>query len=414
MAQIRRRAWLKLSGAALLTQPLLAQSLTLCEVFLSRGRMLQSFGDQKTGQVKFLVYCRDNKDILYAADYPFLSAFTLPTAEDLAVMEQLIATQLAQPHQFLPIAQQCLKYCQQTNLTQVQTQLQDFAKAPRQGSLFMEFYRTQNLEERNVSVDRFMQVVFPQRQPLDLAAIFRGANVVFLGERHDEQATKDYLSSQLELLKELGFRTFGLEFVSADDQDFLDHYQPKNQTALASRLLWKDPKPYVALVNRLVSLGIRPLGIGQSAQSPLASSGFITENRNFQLAHHVLEFLRTHPTEKLVVLTGANHAGYSQDTFANWRVLLRSHPVPDIPTLVKRYFPLLNVKTATIEGNQPAQSLFTTPQGTTFNWRYVENEIAAAGAGSETFMAAMPTTFEKRILTDSERRYDYYVHLPRT
>ena len=157
--------------------------------------------------------------------------------------------------------------------------------------------------------------------------------------------------------------------------------------------------------------GLRPLGIGEGATTLPTQGGFITENRNFQLAHHVTEALRERPTEKLIVLTGANHAGFSQDTFQGLQVLVRTHPVPDIPTFVRRSLPQVKMTTAIFEGNKPARTVFNTPQGP-ITLASVKDEVAKIGAGAETFMVAVPTVYEDQELTDWERRYDYYVHLP--
>jgi Haem-binding uptake, Tiki superfamily, ChaN len=409
---MRRRSWLQLALATFtLPSPIQAQPLVAFQVYLNKSRQLQTLCHRRTGEVKFLVYQQDNKDLLYTTDYQFLSVFDNVTPALLEGMAELVEQQVQS--EATPALQNCLRYCQETNLEAYQTKLDTFRKTRREGSRLLEFYRSQSGDERNRAVDTFMSSLFPLRQPLDLAQVVAGADVVSFGETHEEQGTRDYLQAHFPLLKAQGFSAFACEFVSADDQYFLDSYTSTQRDELVRRILWKkNPRSYVDLIEQAQLAGLRVIGIGEGLLTLPMQGGFVTENRNFQLAHHAMEFLRDEPNQKLIILTGSNHAGFSQNTFEGLRILPRSHPVPDIPTLIKRYLPERRVRTAIFEGNKPSRSNFTTPTGQPLTLRFVENEIAAKGAGKETFMVAFPDIYEDQLLSDWERRYDYYLHLP--
>ncbi len=371
--------------------------------FVTAQGGLYSFYDPRSQKLKFLVSRRDHTDLLYAVEYQWLSVFNEFSAQDLQVMADLASQQAQSTPEIRPLLQACQHYCQGTKPHEpIPT-----VSMPK-SSLFMEFYRNQSQLEREQSIDRFMKHLFPQRQALDFGPLSKDIDLLLLGESHDEQGTKDFLIQHLGQLKAQGFTALACEFISADDQDFLDQYQPQDSARLRQRILWQTPDSYVHLIDQAVRAGLRPIGIGERLSDPLWANGFITENRNFQLAHHVMEFLQAYPQERLVVLVGANHAGYSPDVLDGVRVIPRAHPVPDIPTLVHKYLPQKRLRTVIVEGNHPSSST----RWKKYTWRYVENEIAQQGAGLETFMVEIPRVWEGTVLTPWERRYDYYVHLP--
>ncbi|WP_245395653.1 ChaN family lipoprotein [Anthocerotibacter panamensis] len=410
-----RRRWLQtaLGTLAAWRNPVYANEFSALST-PAEATQLATFEDSQTQALQYLVSHRDGTDLLYAVDYHFLSVFNTVSADDLKTMADLVTRDLPHSKTRQRFLEQCLEYCRTTDVMANQTKLQELTQGRRQGSLFMEFYRTQTFDERNQSIDRFTKILLPQRQHLDLSPVLEGAEVVFFGESHSEQGTKDYLKTHLEMLKERGFGAFALEFVSGDEQDFLDSYRPIARDQLLKRILWKEPQPYADLIDRMIAMDIRPIGIGQGSKHLPPANGFVTENRNFQLAHYLMEYLRQPNKTRIAVLTGANHAGYSQDTFEGFQVLTRTHPVPDIPTLVKRYFPHIKVHTAIFEGSNvtPPRALPNPDGGPIRYWRTVKSEIALLGAGKEPFMVALPSTLDDRPLTDWERRYDFYLHLP--
>ncbi|WP_287128494.1 ChaN family lipoprotein [Candidatus Cyanaurora vandensis] len=395
-----RRHWLKTILGATLSIPVGALTES------PRSDVLTIVRDPQQA-IKFIHARHQNTDLLYSVDYQFLSFFTTISRADLTAMADLVKLN---PLRRDPNLQACLAFCEQTDLDRELALLKDFPNGRRPGSVFLES-RGQNSDERNASIDRFGELLLPQRQPVTLAPLLQGSDVVFLGETHDQLSTHQFLDQQLALLKLKGFMHFGCEFVSADDQAFLDQYQPSQRPLLVEKLLWSNPSLYADLIERLKSLGIRPLALGQADRTLPQDGGYITENRNFQLAHHVLAFLRQHLSQKLVVLIGANHAGYSHDTFQGLRLLPRTHPVPDIPTLIHKYLPRRKVVTAMFESNRPVPAPIPNVPAS-YGWRYIRTELVRRGVTTEAFMIALPPVLEDRLLTSWERRYDYYFYLP--
>lgn len=397
-----RRQWLKATLAMALG---LGASVRAEEASAGLGaaRTLKFFRDSQ-GTSKFVLTRYQGNDLLYSHDYQFLSYFTTITDQDLQAMQEMVARSTE------PIAQSCINFCQQTDLKAELARLEAFPKQSRPGSVFMES-RGQSTDDRHASIDRFGEILLPQRQAPTLAPLFAEGDVVLLGETHDQASTHRFLRDSLALMYAQGFRTFGCEFVCADDQAFLDQYQPEQRPLLLKKLLWKNPLLYADLIEHLIALGIRPLALGQAERTLPLDGGFITENRNFQLAHHVMRFLQENPRKKLVVLIGTNHAGYSHNTFEGLRFLTRTHPVPDIPTLINRFLPQRRVVTAMFESNRPTPAPIAN-FAASFTWRYIRTELIRRGVTGESFMIPIPKVLEDRILTSWERRFDYYFYLP--
>lgn len=136
--------------------------------------------------------------------------------------------------------------------------------------------------------------------------------VVYFGEVHVDEQSKDFVKDLLPLLKQEGYDTLALEMFEAKDQKILDDYRENLATAeqvkTALKAGWRyDTEPYMRMIEAAHQLGFRFLALDKRLPGHI---DFIPDlvRRDAFMAEQISNHLEKQPSSKVVAYTGGLHA----------------------------------------------------------------------------------------------------------
>jgi hypothetical protein len=136
--------------------------------------------------------------------------------------------------------------------------------------------------------------------------------VVYFGEVHVDEQSKDFVKDLLPLLQQEGYDTLALEMFEAKDQKVLDDYRDNAATAeqvkAVLKAVWRyDSEPYMRMIESAHKLGFRFLALDERLPG---HQDFIPDlvRRDAFMAEQIFRQLGKQPSSKVVAYTGGLHA----------------------------------------------------------------------------------------------------------
>lgn len=152
----------------------------------------------------------------------------------------------------------------------------------------------------------------PLRQNEENSVIQTWGQVVYFGEVHVDEQSKDFVKDLLPLLQQEGYDTLALEMFEAKDQkildDYLDNLATSEQVKTALKAGWRyDSEPYMRMIETAHKLGFRFLALDERLPG---HQDFIPDlvRRDAFMAEQISRHLEKQPRSKVVAYTGGLHA----------------------------------------------------------------------------------------------------------
>jgi|GEM_PF-2938248 hypothetical protein len=180
-------------------------------------------------------------------------------------------------------------------------------------------YRHQEiLKSCSLRADSFPACAFLQElrayQPGNFLERAQGQDMLFIGESHLSSASRNFVGASLADLQAQGFTTLALEMCDAKDQGRIDAYI---EGRISERELFEFFKTtwdyadesYMNLFRRAKALGLKVIGMGERDKIkdiPFGMESLQRMDENF--AHFLVAYRDSHPSERLVIYAGRQHA----------------------------------------------------------------------------------------------------------
>lgn len=152
----------------------------------------------------------------------------------------------------------------------------------------------------------------PRNTPEEKSLFQSWSQVVYFGEVHLDEQSKDFVKTILPSLKAQGYDTLALEMFEAKDQKILDDFYENRssleQVGQALKASWNyDAKPYLRMIEAAHREGMRILALDNRIPG---HQNFIADliRRDRFMAEQVLLHLQKNPKSKVVAYTGGLHA----------------------------------------------------------------------------------------------------------
>lgn len=252
------------------------------------------------------------------------------------------------------------------------------------------------------STQGLVDTVLPSRQKVDYSKVVNeDTDVLMFGESHGVMQTKEEISKNMKLFKELGFTHIGLEMFQADAQNMLDEYYKtgNNREEVVSYLKdkWGWPgttEKYMNIIDAAKKHGIKIVALDAPKEQLSETDDVVEETkvRNKFMCKRIQNILSQNENNKMITLNGTAHSGYGEYGMATMMEEQYGKEVSSVSFVGGKRKVELNDGTIVNKGS------------------YIEQAVREAGLAESKFML-------KREGGDSGvigPPCDYLVHLPQT